>query len=149
MAATYDRCSRCDKFAWLGWSGTHNCIAYRVKVLERIDESYPGDKNAQIEDHSQGDWESKVYATEPRLAAEIFAQRYDQNGEYDIVNGDYKLRLLVFQSDPSEAGAKEFIVQGWSQPVYDASEQKERKYSFPAEEEDEDEEEEEDAAISC
>lgn len=145
MTATYDRCSKCGQF---GWTGSHRCIPYQVKVLERIYENYPGDNNPHIESYLDEDWSSTVHSTEPRLAAETYTRNYD-NGDYEVIGGKYKLRVLVFQYDPSEAEAKEFIVQGWTQPVYDASEQKERKYSFPAEVEDTDDEEEEDATISC
>lgn len=98
---TGERCRECGHWQW----GRH----HECPPLHDVQDVLGGC-------HAEDEWDA-IHARSPRDAAERWAQRHDEGGDYDIVNGS-PATLRVRLSGTSEW--QTFVVHGETVPDYTA-----------------------------
>lgn len=96
-ARTWGRCPNCHRYGHL----PHGCIAYEVAMAETPDYWFT------------------IYATDAESAIEAFAEQYDCEGDYTIVqageSGDFK---VLCRLEGNEESQQLYSVYGEAVPKY-------------------------------
>ena len=98
----YKRCTICSRY---DFENTHRCAPIWECQME-------GDGD---------DW-STVHATDSEEAAERFAERYDQDGEYWIISGRHSGDVVVLVRKDEDSEIRRWTIEAEAVPTYRAYE---------------------------
>lgn len=108
MSDDFRRCPICREHGWFGnrIMGEHAC----KPIWE-----------CQPEWHKEPEDWTAVHATDAEAAAEKYAERYDQDGEYNIVSGNLRSDVIIRTRKPGGDVFERWAIEAETVPTYRAT----------------------------